>query len=124
MKPFRALVVDDSPSMRRSLVTALTQLEGARCVEAADGLDGLRKFNAEPYDVVLTDINMPIMDGLKLLGHIRQGGVRTDTPVLVITTEASDEERATALGATAFLTKPIRAKAVQDVVKGLLGAAP
>ena len=122
MPPTRALIVDDSRSMRRSLMFALQKIPGLECVEAQDGVEGIKKFSSGRFDVVLTDINMPLMDGLKLVSHIRTRGVPKDVPIVVITTESAEEDRqkALSLGASAYLVKPVQAKAVVDTVKGLL----
>jgi two-component system chemotaxis response regulator CheY len=118
----RALVVDDSLAMRRSLMYALQRLGGVECTEAHDGADGLKKLTQGHYDLILTDINMPLMDGLKLISLIRQRPEYRTTPIVVITTEsaAADRERAMTLGASAYLVKPVQTKVVQDTVRGLL----
>lgn len=119
----RALVVDDSQAMRRSIMYALQRLGGVVCVEAQDGAEGLKKLTTQgQFDVVLTDINMPLMDGLKLISHIRQATEHRSVPIIVITTESAqaDRERAMALGASAYLVKPVQAKTVQDTVRELL----
>jgi two-component system, chemotaxis family, chemotaxis protein CheY len=118
----RALVIDDSQAMRRSIVFALQRLGGVVCVEAGDGAEGLKKFTQGQFDLVLTDINMPLMDGLKLISHIRQDPAHQKLPIVVITTEsaAADRDRAMALGASAYLVKPVQARVVLDTVKGLL----
>ncbi len=122
MAELQALVVDDSQAMRRSVVYALQKLPGIICTEAQDGAEALKKFGQSRYDLVLTDINMPLMDGLKLLSSIRQHPENPKVPVVVITTEAGTEDRARAmrLGASAYLVKPVQAKLVVDTVKGLL----
>ena len=123
MTQFRALVVDDSQAMRRSIIYALQRVEGMVCFEAQDGAEGLKKLASERFDIILTDINMPIMDGLKLIAHVRQEDpVHKGTPVVVITTESAPEDRrrAMALGASAYLVKPLRAPAVISAVKELL----
>lgn len=122
MTQIRALVVDDSQAMRRSIMYALQRLGGVVCVEAADGAEGLKKFTQSTFDLVLTDINMPLMDGLKLISHIRQASEQREVPIVVITTEgaAADRERAMALGASAYLVKPVQSKVVLDTVKDLL----
>lgn len=122
MKDLRALVVDDSQAMRRSLVFALQRLSGLHCEEAADGAEGLKKLSHARFDLVLTDINMPLMDGLKLIHHIRQSHAHRSVPVVVITTEAAaaDRSRAMALGASAYLVKPVQAHTVLETVKSLL----
>lgn len=119
----RALVVDDSLQLRRSVMYALQRLEDVVCVEAGDGAEALKKFQAGPFDIVLTDINMPVLDGLKLTSHIRQGQQNRNVPIVIITTEAAlaDRERALKLGANAYLVKPVQAQEVLDTVKSLLG---
>jgi two-component system chemotaxis response regulator CheY len=118
----RALVVDDSQAMRRSIMYALQRLSGMVCTEAQDGAEGLKKLTQGRYDLVLTDINMPLMDGLKLISHIRQATTHRNVPIVVITTEsaAADRERAMKLGASAYLVKPVQAKVVMDTVRDLL----
>lgn len=120
----RALVVDDSQAMRRSIMYALQRLGSVVCVEAQDGAEGLKRLTTEGrFDLVLTDINMPLMDGLKLISHIRQAASEHQrVPIVVITTESAqkDRERAMALGASAYLVKPVQAKLVQDTVRELL----
>lgn len=124
MKELTCLVVEDSPMMRQLLVFALSRIQGLRIVEAGDGVDGLRKLKAGRFDIVLTDINMPIMDGLKLVKHIRSDDTHKDVPIVIITTEGSqeDRQRAMSLGANAYITKPIQAPQVIAQVKDILGA--
>ncbi len=121
-KATSCLVVEDSPMMRQLLVFALARIKGLKVTEAEDGVDGLRKLAAERFDLVITDINMPIMDGLKLVKRIRSAEVHKDTPIIVITTEGSqeDRQRAMSLGATAYITKPIQAPQVIAQVNALL----
>ncbi|MGO9831011.1 MAG: response regulator [Myxococcaceae bacterium] len=120
---FRALVVDDSLAMRRRLVAVLQTLGASACDEAEDGAEGLKRFSESEYDVVVTDLNMPLVDGLKLIHHIRAGDKRRDVPIVVVTTEAGemDRSRAMALGANAYLLKPIHAGRVSSAVRDLLG---
>jgi two-component system chemotaxis response regulator CheY len=117
-----ALVVDDSAAMRRHVRLALEHLSiGA--VEAGDGADAWRKLQAGTlYDLILTDINMPLMDGLKLLGLVRAGGAHQRTPVVVISTEsaAADLDRARTLGASAWLVKPVERDRVVATVRSVL----
>jgi two-component system chemotaxis response regulator CheY len=118
-----ALVVDDSAAMRRQLVTALRELLGLSCDEACDGAEAWRKLAAAgPYDVVLTDINMPVMDGLKLIGLVRAAGPHRTTPIVVISAAGAhaDRERGLSLGANAYLVKPVRAQELADTVRRLL----
>ncbi|MCP5057421.1 MAG: response regulator [bacterium] len=122
----RILIVEDSPTMRQLLVFALKRLRNTDITEAQDGMDGLRKVTADDYDLALVDINMPVMDGLKLISLIRDEESLKDMPIVVITTEGADEdrERALALGANEYLTKPIQANKVLQVARGLLKTEP
>ena len=123
MADYSCLVVEDSPMMRQLLVFALSRIRNLRVTEADDGVDGLRKLAASRFDIIITDINMPIMDGLKLVKRIRSDAVHRDTPVVIITTEGSteDRQRALQLGANAYITKPIQAPQVIAKVRELLG---
>ena len=117
-----ALVVEDSPTMRQLIVFALKRIRGLEVVEADDGVDALRKLSAQKLDIILTDINMPIMDGLKLVKRVRTDEQLKLIPIVIITTEGADEDRqrALALGANAYITKPIQAPQVIAKVKELL----
>jgi two-component system chemotaxis response regulator CheY len=108
--------------MRQLIVFALNRIRGLTVVEANDGVDALRKLSSQQLDIILTDINMPIMDGLKLVKRVRSDPTHKDTPIVVITTEGSDEDRQRAmqLGANAYITKPIQAPQVIATVKELL----
>ncbi len=118
----RILIVEDSPTMRQLLVFALRRLKNVDIVEAQDGMDGLRKISSDHFDIALIDINMPVMDGLKLISLIRGEDSLSDIPIVVITTEGAkeDRERALSLGANEYLTKPIQANHVLTIVKGLM----
>ena len=122
MADLSCLVVEDSPMMRQLLVFALARIKKLHVTEAEDGVDGLRKLAQGRFDLIITDINMPIMDGLKLVKRIRSDDTHKDVPIIVITTEGSqeDRQRAMALGATAYITKPIQAPQVIAKVKELL----
>jgi two-component system, chemotaxis family, chemotaxis protein CheY len=119
---YSCLVVEDSPMMRQLVVFALGRISNLSVTEADDGVDGLRKLAAGKFDIILTDINMPIMDGLKLIQRVRMDATHKDTPIVVITTEGGreDRERALRLGANAYITKPIQAPRVMATVKELL----
>jgi two-component system, chemotaxis family, chemotaxis protein CheY len=123
MSDHSCLVVEDSPMMRQLIVFALGRIKGLNVSEADDGVDGLRKLASAKFDIILTDINMPIMDGLKLIQRIRMDPNHRDTPIVVITTEGgrADRERALKLGANAYITKPIQAPMVISKVSELLG---
>ena len=119
----RILIVEDSATMRQVLAFALRRLPDVEIVEARDGVDGLRKLMSDHFDAVLIDINMPVLDGLRLIQLIREEPGHSGLRIVVITTEgaSADRERAMALGADAYLTKPVQSGEVLSVVKGLLG---
>ena len=125
MADYSCLVVEDSPMMRQLLVFALSRVKNLKVTEADDGVDGLRKLAGGRFDIILTDINMPIMDGLKLVKRVRTDAVHKDVPIVVITTESAEEDRqrALSLGANAYITKPIQAPQVIAKVKELLKLA-
>ena len=122
MADYAALVVEDSPTMRQLIVFALRRLQSVKVTEADDGVDALKKLQAQKFNILITDINMPIMDGLKLVSLVRKDETHKDIPIVIITTEgaAEDRQRALALGANAYITKPIQAPQVINTVKELL----
>jgi two-component system chemotaxis response regulator CheY len=122
MAEYTCLVVEDSPMMRQLIVFALSRIKNLTVVEADDGVDGLKKLASGRFDIVITDINMPIMDGLKLVKRIRSDAVHRDIPIMIITTEGAEEDRQRALqlGANSYITKPIQAPQVISKVKELL----
>ncbi len=101
------LAVDDSRSLRQMVVFSLKSA-GYVVVEAEDGVDGLEQAQKQVFDVVLTDQNMPRMDGLTLIENLRSLPAYQKTPILMLTTEAGDEMKAKgrAAGATGWLVKP------------------
>jgi two-component system, chemotaxis family, chemotaxis protein CheY len=125
MADYSCLIVEDSPMMRQLLVFAMARVRNLRVTEADDGVDALRKLATARFDLIVTDINMPIMDGLKLIRRVRTDENHKTTPIIVITTEGAEEDRhrALQLGANAYITKPIQAPQVIAKVKELLGVA-
>jgi two-component system chemotaxis response regulator CheY len=116
------LIVEDSPTMRQLLVYAVGRVEGVDTIEAVDGVDALKKLAEATPDIILADINMPVMDGLKLVKRVRSDEKLSGIPIVIITTEGAEEdrERALALGANAFITKPIQAPQVVELIRSLL----
>jgi two-component system chemotaxis response regulator CheY len=122
MQRHRVLIAEDSPTMRQLLAFALKRIPHVEIVEARDGMDALRKVTSDHFDLALVDINMPVMDGLKLIHLIRDEESLKAMPIVVITTEGAEEDRARALalGADEYLTKPVQAGRVLAVAKALL----
>jgi two-component system chemotaxis response regulator CheY len=122
-KQLSALVVEDSPPMRKMIVFALGRVRELSVTEADDGVDALRQMASAKFDLIITDINMPILDGLKLVKRLRADEAYKDVPIIIITTEGAEEDRqrALALGANAYITKPIQAPQVIKLVREILG---
>ena len=118
----RCLLVEDSPTMRQLIMFALKRIPDLEIVEASDGVDALKKLPGGTFDLMLTDINMPIMDGLKLISLMKSNPTYKDIPVVVITTEGAkeDREKGLALGAKAYITKPVQTTGLLRVVKDIL----
>ena len=116
------LAVDDSASMRQMVAFTLKS-SGYEVIEAVDGLDGLDKARAGQVSLVLTDQNMPRMDGLTLIRRLRGLPEYRRTPILMLTTEASAEMKAEgrAAGATGWLVKPFDPLKLIEVVKKVIG---
>lgn len=119
---YKVLIVDDSPTMRQLLAFSLKRIRGVTIVEAKDGMEGLKKVTTETFDLALIDINMPVMDGLKLIHMIRTEENMDELPIVVITTEGADadKERALELGANEYLTKPVQGSEVLMVARKFL----
>lgn len=112
------LTVDDSRTMRDMLHLALSEA-GYRVVQAVDGLDGLEVLEAELPDIIVTDINMPRMDGFGFIEGVRKHDKHRATPILVLTTESDSEKklRARRAGATGWIVKPFNPAKLVDAVR-------
>ena len=122
----RVLIADDHGIVRSGLRMLIDRQPDMSVVaEADDGVDALRRLAGTKFDLIITDINMPILDGLKLVKRLRADEAYMHVPIIIITTEgaAEDRQRALALGANAYITKPIQAPQVIETVKELLKLA-
>lgn len=122
MAPFNFLVVDDSPTMRQLISFSLKRIRNAKVVEAGNGLEALKKMADNHFHLMVLDINMPLLDGLKLLSIVRQDPKHKNLPVIIVTTEGADvdREKGIRLGANAYLPKPIQTHEFLKTIKGLL----
>ena len=112
------LVADDSQTMRMLILFHLYKMmPGVKLVEAVHGLDALEKLRQQEVDLILTDMNMPEMDGAGLVSAVRQE-LKRDTPIIIITTkgEQPDRERGLALGANGYITKPIDIRQFRETI--------
>ncbi len=116
------LTVDDSASLRMAIRIALTGA-GYAVTEAEDGVDGLNKANAKAYDLIVTDLNMPNMDGLTMIRELRKQPSQAGVPIIFLTTEsdADMKAQAKAAGATGWLVKPFVPDQLIKVAKKVLG---
>ena len=119
----RVLTVDDSRTILAMLHHTLSNA-GFEVLQAEDGQKGLDMLAREQVDVVITDINMPVMDGLKLVSLVRQNAQLKNIPIIIITTEGAEEdrERGLALGANAYISKPIQSSHLIKTISELLAA--
>lgn len=117
------LIVDDSAAIRKILQRVLTQTDASigRIFEAGDGREALRTLESEPIGLVLSDINMPNMDGIELLSAIRARAEWQNLPVLMITTEGSQSKvlEAVELGANGYVRKPFTAEQIREKIAGI-----
>ncbi|HZZ39603.1 MAG TPA: response regulator [Acidobacteriaceae bacterium] len=124
MSGITVLIVDDSSVMRKIVERALRQagLNLTRVVEAGSGREGLEALRREKADLIVSDINMPNMDGLEFLRQIRVEGLAAGAPVVMITTESGEEHvrEALAAGAQGYIRKPFTPDQVRDRVLPLL----
>jgi len=118
----RILAVDDSPSVRQMVKLSLAGA-GYDIVEAGDGAEGLSKARASALDMVVTDLNMPVMNGLGLIRELRKLPAYRGVPILFLTTESDPEmkQRAKAAGATGWITKPFQQDQLVAIVRKVLG---
>lgn len=115
------MAVDDSPSMRQ-LVAFTLRAAGYEVVEAADGVEALKVAQGRRVDLVLTDVNMPNMDGISLVKALRALPAYKFTPILTLTTESSGDKKleGKAAGATGWIVKPFNPEQLLAVVKKIL----
>lgn len=116
------LAVDDSPSLRMAVRAALTGA-GYNVTEACDGVDALGKATSARFDMVITDLNMPNMDGLTLIRELRRTPSQMGVPIVFLTTESDDalKQEAKAAGATGWLVKPFNAEQLVRIARKVIG---
>jgi two-component system chemotaxis response regulator CheY len=127
MSEVRALIVDDSSVMRKIVERSLRQagLDPLIVHEAGSGIEGLELLRSKQVDLILSDINMPSMDGLEFLRQVRAQNLAPGVPVVMITTESSEEhvKQAILAGAQGYIRKPFTAEQVKERVLPLISAA-
>ena len=116
------LTVDDSPSIRQMIKVVLAPT-GHTVIEAGDGAQGLEKVKSTKLDLVITDLNMPVMNGMDFIKAVRGLPNQVGLPIVFLTTESDDgvRQQAKSAGATAWITKPFKQEQLLAVVKKVLG---
>jgi two-component system chemotaxis response regulator CheY len=119
----RILVTDDSATMRSLLVSTIESCGDYEVIEAASGFEALRLLPREKIDLIITDINMPDINGLELIRYVRNNANYTQTPLFIISTEGreKDVEKGLSLGANEYLVKPIIPQKLQELIAKYIG---
>ncbi len=119
---FNVLVVEDSAAMRSFISSTIEEIEGIRVTEAESGFEALKELPRKTFQLIITDINMPDINGLELIRFIRDNERYKDTPLIIVSTESSqrDRERGLALGANAYIVKPFVPAALRELVEKFL----
>lgn len=125
LKVNNILVVDDSPTMRRMVITSLSSLNRVKPTQAGSGLEAIERLAIEPVDLMVLDLNMPDMHGMEVINFVRKHQAYRNIPIVVLTTKGEEASRTEALaaGANRYLTKPFDPHQLADVVGSLLRAS-
>ncbi|MDA8078647.1 MAG: response regulator [Nitrospiraceae bacterium] len=117
------LIVEDSATTRALIRAVIDELGDFETVEASSGFEALKMLPQQEYDLIITDINMPDINGLELISFVRNNPRYGHLPIIIVSTERSEEDkkRGMALGATAYVTKPFRSVELQDILKKTFG---
>jgi two-component system chemotaxis response regulator CheY len=117
------LTVDDSPTVRQQ-IKALLESSGMQVLEATDGADGLQKAKDNKIDLLLVDVNMPVMDGISMVKEVRKIGAYAKTPIFILTTEsgAAAAKSGKEAGATAWIIKPFKPQILLRGIQQMLAS--
>lgn len=119
----RVLIVEDSSAMRSMIASTVEEMKGYVTVEAANGFEALRIIPKERFDLIITDINMPHINGLEIISFVKNHPSFNSIPIIIVTTEQSEEDRkkGISLGASEYVIKPFNPDHLKKVVKKVLG---
>jgi len=117
------LIVEDSATTRALIRAVIDELGEFDTVEASSGFEALKILPQQEYDLIITDINMPDINGLELISFVKNNPRYSHLPVVIVTTERSEEDkkRGMALGASAYVTKPFKSAELQEILKKTFG---
>ncbi|MEK7279432.1 MAG: response regulator [Nitrospirota bacterium] len=115
----RVLIVEDSTAMRSMIASTVEEMKGYVTVEAANGFEALRIIPKERFDLIITDINMPHINGLEIISFVKNHPSFNSIPIIIVTTEQSEEDRkkGISLGASEYVIKPFNPDHLKKVVK-------
>lgn len=118
----RILVVDDSAAMRMMIISSIESLGEIEVTEASNGFEALRILPLQTFDLIITDINMPTINGLEIINFVRNRPNYKEIPVVIVTTEKAqkDKDKGMALGANAYIVKPFDPENLKKIVSDLL----
>ncbi|MDA8431899.1 MAG: response regulator [Nitrospiraceae bacterium] len=118
------LIVEDSATTRSLIRAVIDEIGEFDTVEASSGFEALKMLPQQDYDLIITDINMPDINGLELISFVRSNPRFSHLPIVIVSTERSEEDkkRGMALGATAYVTKPFKSFELQEIIKKTIGA--
>jgi two-component system chemotaxis response regulator CheY len=124
--PKRVLVIDDSSTMRSLIAASVEEIKDYEAVEASNGFEALKMLPATTFDLIITDINMPEINGLEIVSFVRSHPSYKDIPMIIVSTEQSEEDRkkGLALGATEYITKPFEPEQLKKVVQRVMKERP
>ena len=113
------LIVEDSATTRALMRAVIDELGDFETAEASSGFEALKMLPQQEYDLIITDINMPDINGLELINFVRSNPRYLHIPIIIVSTERSEEDkkRGLALGATAYVTKPFKSAELQEIIK-------
>ena len=117
------LIVEDSSTTRALIRAIIDELGDFETAEAASGFEALKMLPQQEYNLIITDINMPDINGLELINFVRSNARYSHVPILIVSTEKSEEDkkRGMALGATAYVTKPFKSAELQEAILKIIG---
>ncbi len=118
------LIVEDSKAIRSMIRVAIEEVGDLFVVEAGNGFEALKTLPTRRFDLIVTDINMPDINGLELIGYVKSNDAYRNIPLIIVSTEKSEEDknRGLSLGAVGYIVKPFQKEELVSLVKQVLGA--
>jgi two-component system chemotaxis response regulator CheY len=122
---FKVLIVEDSKAAREFIAATVESVSGVEAVTTASGFEALKLLPRHRFDLIITDINMPDINGLELINFVKKNPNYRETPLFIITTEGceKDRDRGLALGAVEYLVKPFQPQSLEGLLKRYLKLA-